>query len=408
MAVVGTDATPYSSVNCIGSTLHTGAWKVRSCHYKHICWNQEANRFEYYERTNSTGVKAVSLAPQNAKWPLNQYDATMKWVPVVQLKAKPSWREAADARVHVLFSDFVGSNVGHLMWDTFMPWWGLARQFGLAVDAIQPVEYDQAPSNPAWATCPWIKQHEGPGHSLPTGYSKRCSNNYRRWAPTVLNAGRRVESVAEWGHSRCFADLVVGAGAMSDHCLGKHERYEDDEELPCGNGRSVQYWAFRTHVVDNLRLATTGLGTRPVVYFAERTSNRLALDFDALRTVAKTAFNNSLVVKHGSPVGTAPRDQIQTMLEANILVVAAGGGAMPGMFLPMGSTIVLYHKDNLFNDYKFFNNAAWLKTIWISSDEATNAALFVEALGDAVARFYEYRSLPPSLSEADFLDYIEL
>lgn len=121
------------------------------------------------------------------------------------------------------FLPLAPANIGHLIWDDYLPWYMLARAaedlYGNGAVQLRPLWVNIA-TNPPWATCDWIRQHEGPGHSLPAGYSDRCLKNNKKWLPLVLGPNQTsLLETSKWREKEelvCFRSSAHGMTSFSN------------------------------------------------------------------------------------------------------------------------------------------------------------------------------------------------
>jgi hypothetical protein len=122
-----------SSHICVGENYHEDSWKYKSCHLQNICWN--GNNFSYHvDPTDTASIPgpaeiAVSIST------LGVTDNPVRWQPEViplPLPENAMWAQNIDKTdLHVLATEYNGSNFGHVLGDSLLPWWRLLDMFGL-------------------------------------------------------------------------------------------------------------------------------------------------------------------------------------------------------------------------------------------------------------------------------------
>lgn len=280
---------------------------------------------------------------------------------------------------------FVPSNLGHMLWDDFLPWYLMILTFfhenyNNKNISIRPF-WVNINNNPPWSTCDWIKQHEGPGHSLPRGYSSRCYKNYKRWMDYIIGNNEVLETNKFLkddlskkklkSNIICYKESAAGLGPLSEHCLSLHgwnkievKRQLKPEALPCSAGRSYLYWNFRNHMMNlaNIKDLSYKHTKELNILFSIRSSNRISFDFSQHYKYLKNEIDNiifsadnedlknkynlqnlkiNLLQKNLATISAV--EQIKLTRKTAIYITAAGGGAATAQFLPIGSSIILYH-----------------------------------------------------------------
>ena len=110
----------------------------------------------------------------------------------------------------------------------------------------------------------------------------------------------------------------------------------------------------------------------------------------ALTSQQLRKFGIPVVVKSGQLFDVPPAEQIRLSTEVAVFVSAAGGGAVTAMFLPRGSSIILYDAGGEWLDFRFWNFAAWLRPVWFDVSESRNTKLFMETLQYQLQKSVEF------------------
>ena len=129
-----------------------------------------------------------------------------------------------------------GMNVGHLLWDDFLPMYTLLGIFGLEQTKLFVVRHIL--DEPLWATCEFNpERNEG-----------WCDENFEKWfklmgvgAPFFTNKTLH-EQVPVASNYLCFDRAVAGMGLLTDHGDKLHGWNKEDYEISnnIGRGRCVQ------------------------------------------------------------------------------------------------------------------------------------------------------------------------
>ena len=80
----------------------------------------------------------------------------------------------------------------------------------------------------------------------------------------------------------------------------------------------------------------------------------------------------------------SPFEQVRISSQAAVYVSTVGGGAVTGMFVPRGASVVLFHEKDSLLDKDFWNQASWLRAKFYSLEEYTNTQLIVNFILHAV------------------------
>jgi hypothetical protein len=116
-----------------------------------------AYNWAYAEGTNENG------------WKQGTFGAGHRWAPDVVDGQIPAGHTMMGAdRLYVLYQAYIAHNIGHLIFDEFLPWFTLQRMFGLdTTQQIQPLSYIRDMQWPAEESCHWYGTIIT--HSIPIG-----------------------------------------------------------------------------------------------------------------------------------------------------------------------------------------------------------------------------------------------
>jgi hypothetical protein len=327
---------------------------------------------------------------------------------------------------------FAPSNIGHLIWDDYLSWFNAAwNVLPSSQDeyAIRPLWLN--PNDPPWATCDWIREHEGPGHSLSAGFSGRCLNNNKKWLGTMLGPGNVVQPEAKiglgarigpkssaWLGDRslpdspliCFPELVLGLGTLSNQGTGLHGWNVDDTVPTCG-GRGPLFWEFRTHMMRAMGAPDVGKDVNEMlIFFSDHSSDRIFVSWDThMQLVEKlrpeleraveriTGRKITIVVERRVLATLTPAQQASLAAKSAIFVTVAGGGALTAQFLSRGAALIIYHENQEqihdgFVDWKIWNFlTSWIRSNWFLHKMSYDLVAFEKVLREEIllcARFW--------------------
>ena len=327
----------------------------------------------------------------------------MRYTPKISYSPLPEERfEASANELWIPFLPFCPANIGHLVWDDYLTLYMLswaAKPFIEGEFSLRPFWYNP-PENPPWATCDWIRLHEGPGHSLPSGYSNRCLKNNKKWLPQLNGEGNEViPETTKFapkqanGKLICFPHGGYGITPFANQASGHHGWSPNDPIAP-SFGRAPMMFQFTRLMMKRMHVEDWHPRTlnEIIVFFSSRSSDRISIDFgrnaramneklpEIQRVVNQVVGHDRLkvVVKHEVLADLSGVDQMKLASSACVYVTAAGGGAFTAQFLPKGSSIILYHHasgEHLHKgrvDWKVFNAASWMRSTYLDHTEAGN------------------------------------
>jgi hypothetical protein len=327
----------------------------------------------------------------NPRWTFNDNGASrLKWFPKIVEEgglSKPYYTYADKSTVLVLFHSMAALNPGHLIWDDLLPVYNLLSMFGFAdVNVNKEIVRLQVDGDGMWAGCDQVDM---------VGNKAKCENNFRRWLPAFGFRDENPETpktVHEAIHPKpgkdgtgaryvCTKDSVAGMGLLTDHGLKAfHGRTEDDYEYSFNVGRGPVLYDFRNYMLSHLALPTVTDKEKIRIVFSVGSSTSLTrnLYYKKQLEVLKEVYSDDddVVVESHQFSKMTVFDQVELTTKTSILVTSAGGGAVTGMFLDRGSSIIIYYDDTgrdggkQFNyparlDWDYFNNCAYLRTSWL-------------------------------------------
>jgi len=456
----------HSSVHCVGETHDpTTAWKHRSCNYVNLCIDlggdsnekqmtpeiflvsseseqQFKNRFgkaavhgQYpYSSTEILGSGSnnyrnkknlaanddgqyspldIALGGINPSWkappmPRVPYEIgidKIRWAPKVYNKMPfDKYYEFDPSVVLVPFHSFAAANVGHLLWDDFLPIYNLLRIFGYDQSKNPKNRFQQDEIKNGYQHL-FIRVNTMPvlygSCDLRARKREECKKNLERFLPlfgvdpgtfsTLKEARLTKEIVDKDGISKgsskapqsfpiCAKHAVAGLGWLTDHGTRNHGWMINNEEIsldvsPAHNvGRGAELYSFRNFMLQNIGFeifsgaSKVSSSSQETVSFriilSAHTSNHLDRSFglkEQHKALAKAFPYAEVSVL--DLVGMKLLDQIALVSDQSqakqlrnsgstiqqrhhtIFVSACGGGSVTAYFLPKGSSLILYYNE---------------------------------------------------------------
>lgn len=180
----------------------------------------------------------------------------------------------------------------------------------------------------------------------------------------------------------CAQHGLAGIGALTDHGTFKLHGWEDkDYQFTQNHGRGGMIYEFRNFMLKNMGIPIE-LNHKPPfrIVFSEKSSNigHRNFDFTKQKVLLKQSFHPSYVSVESyvfSEMSLAK--QLEISSQASIFVTSCGGGAVSSMFMPKGSSVIMYYLEDggaINNkptgkparlDWDLFNNLAYLKVHWL-------------------------------------------
>lgn len=324
-----------------------------------------------------------------------------------------SYYELPSSVVMIPFHSMNGGNPGHLVWDDFLPMFTLLSMFQLKVKSNELLLIRQVlqgekgkeknESRGLWASCDWTDEKR----SL-------CKKMYKKFLPLMLGKKPVHSEIAtsdefDFQPSSdadkksttlvCAKQGVAGIGALTDHGTSKLHGWDaGDYQLTQNHGRGGLLYEFRNFMLRNMGIPVE-LNHKPPfrIVFSEKSSSvgTRSLDFTKQKEFLKKTFHPSYVSVESyvfSEMSLA--EQLEISSQASIFITSCGGGAVTSMFMPRGSSVLMYYLEEggVINnkltgkparlDWDLFNNMSHLKVHWLPSgtmhtDADTKALVFL-------------------------------
>ncbi|KAG7343206.1 DUF563 domain containing protein [Nitzschia inconspicua] len=418
-----TDNNFHSNIHCVGSTpFEETSWIHRSCHYTHLCLDPTSHEFFVVQSSSSQQLQqqrpkgvmlstdllerndradvihpvnitspAVALGGINPRWNgtnFNQGVHKVRWAPKIRHDLPSSYYLLDDNVVLLPFHSFAGHNVGHLLWDDFLPIFTLLQIFGFMDEKSMAYQIlllrdDTLPV--LYASCE-IRRNKHAG----------CHDNFVKFLPVMGVDPKTFSTLTELqlddgrGHSLvqpnvpiCAKHAAAGIGLLTDHGWSDHGWEPAPTDTVHNLGRGPQLFQFRNFMLQNM-----GLDIQPalqqsqfhILLNAHSSRDRerdktMQEQLQALTAAFPTAKVSLVELKKYSLL-----DQLELVSQrTNIFISTCGGGSMSAFFLPRGAALILYYADQSgFNferfaltggpailDWDLFNNAGYLRVHWL-------------------------------------------
>jgi hypothetical protein len=365
--------------------------------------------------STSSPNKYVSLGGLNPNWtpdPAKGYPI-LKWFP--REISSQEMMETSDGYYYLLpsnavlvpFHSFGAINVGHLMWDDFLPLYSLLSIFGYTrsengepannKSVVMPIliRYGiiHGQSEGLWASCDATDKNRQRCETLWSKFimAMGVPSWDRMTTPTnvqlKLLGGRNANgSTTKRARYVCARHGVAGMGMLTDHGLKKHGWETPDYRTMHNLGRGPSLYKFRSFLMTNMgytsrqihhnvleakasTASTTSTNNNidvasppslPIKIVVSRFSSRGKIrnisfqpEVDALLEAFCDDDHNGNDGDGDETVLIQPKiftymnatEQVDVVMDASIMVTVAGGGAVTAMFLPRGASLIVYYDE---------------------------------------------------------------
>lgn len=419
-----TEETPHSSVHCVGDNYQEDAWMERSCHFAMLCFDLRQQDFVLFqshrdevltrflntrpgmkvssalnESTTSTAA-GVALGGINQKWQLSTSDTpsskTFKWFPRV-IQAKPgevSYYALPSNTVLVPYHSLSAKNPGHLVWDDFLPIYTLLTMFQLQNRVLLPLRVTLPEK--LWSSCEMSDENE---HSCQKMTKKFAALLVGKDYPYNLTTANTVHfqstsssSTSPQSNYVCAPRGAAGLGSLTDHGTKKlHGWMREDYKITHNHGRGALLYEFRNFMLQNIGLPIAAVFKKPnppfKIVFSVGSSDIPArnLDFEKQIGTLHSSLPEELVqVEAYVMKELSVQQQVKLASETAVFITMCGGGAVTGMFLPKGASVILYYLEHggvergvrtglpAHLDWDLFNHLSHVRTHWMPSRTMDN------------------------------------
>jgi len=413
----------HSTVHCVGETHNPEtAWMYRSCEFTNLCLDVQTLDFYLVESKShqvlhshriggsylsteliSSGDVSqennltLAVGGINPRWlgkDFNQGIEKVKWFPKIVTEVPTQYYMLDPSATLVPFHSLAAHNVGHMLWDDFLPIFTLLSIFGRTDlvttrptsdqtrndDKLLLLRFDTLPL--LYGTCEMRRKK-----------TKKCAENFEKFLPllhvdpntfsTLKTLKFQPLSVDDGPTWICAKHAMAGMGMLTDHGFKDHGwRMPKETHNVQNTAKGALLYQFRNMMIQNLGLPLTPSPNDPLRIVLSTHSSA-----DPIRDVGLTNQERALkrVISGGSiqqvELATLPmREQIQLVSQTHILISTCGGGSMTATFLPKGATLILYYderggydfannfnltNDPAFLDWDLMNNMSYLRVHWL-------------------------------------------
>mmetsp|Transcript_28570 Transcript_28570/g.80527 ORF Transcript_28570/g.80527 Transcript_28570/m.80527 type:complete len:386 (-) Transcript_28570:24-1181(-) len=354
-----------------------------------------------YSSTSFKQDKSVAMGGINPRWDgtgFNQGPEKVRWFPQIRTQAPERYYQLPSWYLLIPFHSMGGHNVGHLVWDDFLPIFNLLHIFGMVgIDGLQNVLLRWKAPSFLYGGC-----------EMRRNKSQKCATNFAKFLP-MMGVDPQTFSTADetrltstdgttWklkSNVVCVKHALAGIGKLTDHGKNDHgwDRLSEFGRASVGQakdtvnvqniGRGSLLYDFRTFVMYNLGLPieTPELSERPMrVVFSIHSSSEQQrnVDFALQHKYVSTKLPGALVQQVQLSDLTV-KDQLSLASNTTVFVTTSGGGAVTATFLPRGATLIVYYSaTGGFNfaeynltgapailDWDLFNNLGYVRVHWL-------------------------------------------
>eukprot|EP00934_Nitzschia_sp_Nitz4_P005493 Nitzschia sp. Nitz4//scaffold309_size21490//82//1713//NITZ4_008608-RA/size21490-processed-gene-0.20-mRNA-1//1//CDS//3329547171//5483//frame0 len=410
----------HSNIHCVGETHNPDtAWMYRSCEFSNLCLDVETKEFflvespierQFHEKrvplsfvstemSDPTGVSTtpnltVALGGINPRWVGHgqfQGIEKVKWFPKIRKDPPASYYQLDEGVTLVPFHSFAAHNVGHMLWDDFLPIFTLLSMFGRLLDIDSAgtvgqqhfmIRVDTLPL--LYSTCEMqIKK----GKKL-----RKCTENLQKFLPllgvdpstysTLSTVQFQPGSSVDTPKVVCATHAVAGLGMLTDHGMKDHGWLMPMETQVQNTAKGPLLYSFRNYMLKNIGLPIHPPPNAPFrIVLSAHSSNDMQRDthfVDQQRVLSQTF--PSIQVQNVDLASIGMKEQVELLSQTQVFISVCGGGTMTATFLPKGATLILYYAEtggydfaNDFNltgtpamlDWDLFNNMAHLRVHWL-------------------------------------------
>ena len=426
----------HSTVHCVGETHNPEtAWMYRSCEFTNLCLDTRTLEFHLVESaiqremhahripfsyvstellssgassSSTTSNLTLALGGINPRWvgkDFNQGVDKVKWFPNIVSQA-PSQYYVLDPAVTLLpFHSFAAHNVGHLLWDDFLPIYTLLSLFGRP-DLVASQRLQQQQQQDASAFSSDDKLLLIRVDTLPLLYGtcemrrkkgKKCSENFEKFLPllgvnpetfTTLKTTKFQTVLSSASNSPswiCARNAMAGLGMLTDHGLKDHGwRMPKETHQVQNTGKGGLLYQFRNVMIQNLGLPLApSRGNSPLrIVLSVHSSGDPTRDVDLIhqQNALKQVLPTGVSIEQVELAKMTMIEQVHLVAQTHVFISTCGGGSMTATFLPKGATLVLYYDEkggydfaNNFNitgdpaflDWDLMNNMSYLRVHWL-------------------------------------------
>ena len=409
--------------HCVGENYQDEtSWQKRSCEFSdifcfdivtkdYVVFDRAENEKMYrhaesqpfvdisqsYLKKHQSKANTMSLGGINMKW--GEDVSRLEWFPEIRIIKEDeslSYYELPSNVVLIPFHSMKGDNPGHLVWDDFLPIYNLLNMYQLINESkelmlmryvLKNREGKDAggdSSRGLWASCDWTDEKQA-----------LCKKMFKKFLPLMLGSNPihnelattetfdlKLQGTDNKSNLVCARHGIAGIGPLTDHGTSKlHGWEENDYKATQNHGRGGLIYGFRNFMLTNMGIPTELNHEPPFrVIFSEKSSSILSrnLDFSRQKELLEQNFHPSYVSVESYVFSEMPlKEQLEISSQASIFITTCGGGAVTSMFMPMGSSVIMYYLEGGSTvgnkqtgkparlDWDLFNNLAYLKVHWL-------------------------------------------
>jgi hypothetical protein len=286
-------------------------------------------------------------------------------------------------------------NIGHFMWDSLLPIYTLLSIFGLTGNKLVLLRY-VLKGKPLLYTCEENNR-----------FAEACEEIFEKLLPLVgvprYEFSSTLDPALNLTHKQksnyvCSSQGVAGIGYLTDHGEAGHGKRESDYRGTHNYGRGPVLFAFRNFILQNMGMHWPDRvsSTQPFrISFSIHSSGRdhRNLDFASQIAILRDVSSLNIVLNSYHFSELSMEEEIEIVAQSSILVTACGGGAVSSMFLPRGSSLVMYYAETMERvanaklDFDYVNNMGYVRTHWLPTkhmNEETSLNTFVQLIQNEI------------------------
>lgn len=416
------DSKSETLTHCVGENYQSKtSWMHRSCHFQFLCFDTESKEYVIFQNKRSEHVmqqhveqshrfldvsqsyiepvagkhNTVSIGGINLKWGMDENFGIprLEWFPRIRdVNDMEGYWELPPHVVLVPFHSLNAGNPGHLVWDDFLPIWTLLTMFQLDnpnTELLMMRYILQDGIRGMWASCDYKEENREQCQQMQrkflplmiglNGKYKDMPTNEAfsvQLPPTMVDGKERSSSLV------CAQHGLAGIGALTDHGTEKLHGWEaKDYETTQNHGRGGMLYEFRNFMMHNLDIPSHYVHRPPFrIVFSESSSSigHRNFDFSQHKKLLQESFHTSYATVESYVFSElSMTEQVKIASEASIFITSCGGGAVTSMFLPRGSSAIMFYLEyggvvqgKQSNqparlDWDLFNNMSYLKVHWL-------------------------------------------
>lgn len=405
----------HSSAHCIGDNFdEKDSWKSKTCQFQNLCFDMSTHDFvvfaspeqvqlekvlsdqslTYFSASTSLNDTYVSIGGINDKWARDIQ--RMRWFPkqIDVDNVFAPYESEKEGGVYMLppdvvlfpFHSLAGMNVGHLVWDDWLPLYSTLENFDF-LDR-KPLFVRYILETKLWGSCDLERN------------VKMCAKMMSKFLP-LLGVGdsstkgmNQLYTVNEWGFSPgedpekrsryvCGKNGLAGLGMATDHGQKLHGWGPKDYQSSHNTNRGAQLYRFRNFMMENIGVSTAplqnmgGKKAKFKILFSVDSSSignrktRFDKHFSSLqKSSLKEKYDLDIQRSYLPDLNLV--EQVELVSTTSIYITVCGGGAVSATFLPKGAALfIFFHEEEGTGktparlDWDYFNHISYVRTHWL-------------------------------------------